>query len=220
MENIVQGVGRLKGKTFVEDLAKYNWDTIILKAAGNGKATLKPVKLFVAAQNSRDNRLQNFTVPVGKGQTFAIKYMRITHNLRFTTDQQKWIFEQFSYLKFNIEDVNYSPIPFSHLLTYNRVKDNGKTSIYTALDVLDGYNVSIDEARAKDGGFVKIPTPIILPELGRAEVEFVPGGDGIETTAVATDGVKWGAGVVDEADSSAFFIRIELLGTELRERTK
>lgn len=218
MGSNLEQVGRMKGNTPIEDLSYYKWDTLLFKGSGVGStAILKKQQLFTSPlKNSK--LLQNEAVPLPKGKAYSIKYMRATTNIVLLDPQQHWAFEQFSRITFNIGDVNYSDIPLSHILTFNRVAWGGIQEIGGLAPTINPvYNM----ATPKDGSFVKLPSPIVFPEQERMEIFFEPGGADIETASSAVYGTKFGTGIVEpNADDAYFFIKFDFLGTELRERSR
>lgn len=212
----VEQLGRMKqGDRKVEDLFSYKHDTIIILDTNSGKGVIEETALF--PELKKHPILQNFSLPIKKGSAFVARYMRITHNIVFNDPSQKWVFEQFSYISVKIDSVSYSDIPLSHLLPYNRVRSGGYTVDTAATPITVKY---YDQATAKDGGFVKLASPITFPEQGNVELNFVPGGKGIATDTVATYGTKFGAGVVAASDPACYFVKVEILGTEVRERSR
>jgi hypothetical protein len=195
-------------------VVEQKWDTILFKGSdGAGtKQTLSRQRLFSASQKKRDE-LQTAKFPTETFQQYTINGFAISHNLVFDNPNDLEIFEQ-SYLKITLLDTHLYNIPIKQLLNYNRI-----SMPFTELTDTERISKSQYLSRSAQGTIRKIE-PIIIPEKADIEIEFVPGGAGL-TTALINEktGFKWGVGIYDQENSPTMFIRIDILGTLLRQRT-
>lgn len=192
----------------------YFWDTLVypgsIKAGDNPgtKQTINRVTLFNSPK--KRDELQNTAFPMAQYRQYTIEGIGIEHNLLFDNPNDLEIFEK-SYLKITMLDSEYANIPISSLLNYNRINSPDKTDT-------DRVNASIYLQRSS-GGVVRKIDPIVVPEGVDIRIEFVPGGNNLVTVPINQEnGFKWGAGLFDNADSPTQFVRINLIGTLLRQK--
>ena len=212
----MSNLGRKPKDAKQEYIPHYAWDTIILNQtdATNKKATLQKHRLFEPGV-AKKNVLKNTEFPLPEGKAFQITHMRIEHNINMDDPQSQALFESFGNIKWVIEDKNYSPMPISQFLSYNRHLNGGHS-------IDNGTPVSkvdvVNQVTGKDGSFSRLPQPITLPYKGQIELEFDPGIVGALTKEIeGAFAAHFGKGVVDSQDSPVMYMKFTFLGNLLRQ---
>lgn len=193
-----------------EGVTGYFWDTVLYKGStGAGtKQTVNRAGLFLSPKKRPE--LQNNAFPMSAYNQFTIEYIGIEHNLQFDNKNDLEIFEK-SYIKISKLGSDVVEIPISTLLNYNRLSSQDQTDT-------DRITNSTFLQRAAGGTFRKID-PIVIPENVDITMEFVPAGNNLKTVSINENtGFKWGAGIYDDSDSPTQFIRINIVGTLLRQK--
>lgn len=212
MNSVTQNIGKRNIGAVAERISNYEWDTITYTGASG--ATVTNQDLFIAPKKTSPI-LQSNAFPLGIGRAMKLTGLHIEHNLRFANPQTLHAFESFSRLTFNLDDVDYSPLPIGYFLSYNR-------AAFAFNEKLSTTPVDTNFlAMPKGGNFTRLPRPIIIPETGNLRMTFVPGG-AFKTVAVeeANGAIKLGAGVFDQDDTALFFMKFTFIGEMIRETAR
>jgi len=143
MREYLDTFGKRQADQNIERIPFYGFDTLLFAQEGtNDYAVIKRQKIFNPSDKKSDH-LKTNDFPLFQ-RACTITGMSAVHNISFPNPTKLAAFENLAKIKVNINDVDYSDIPLSTLLRYNRVPVGSEAAAFDIISKVP--NLAADPA--------------------------------------------------------------------------